>query len=130
MVSMAMPRWLRVRLVGALVGLVTGAGLFGYRWYFRPTTLMIAVGSLDGEAPGLVSAPASRLIEKSAPVRLKVGEAASALEAAEAFSSGKTERAVVRGDVGDLSQAEAVVILAHAAVLLVAPDPRLPSSRI
>ena len=37
------------------------------------------------------------------------------------FSSDKTDLAVVRGDVGDLSQAQAVVILAHAVVLLVAP---------
>ena len=118
---MEMPRWLRVLLVAGIVILAMGAGLFGYRWYFRPTTLTIAVGSLDGEAPRLVSALASRLAETSAPVRLKVVEAGSALEAAEAFSSGKTELAVVRGDVGELSQAQALVILALAAVLLVAP---------
>jgi TRAP transporter TAXI family solute receptor len=121
MVSMEMPRWLRVLLVAGLVILAIGAGLVGYRWYFRPTTLTIAVGSLDGEAARLVSALASRLAETSAPVRLKVVEATSALEAAEAFSSGKTELAVVRGDVGELSQAQALVILAHAVVLLVAP---------
>ena len=48
-------------------------------------------------------------------------ETTTALEAAEMFSSNKTDLAVVRGDVGDLSQAQAVVILAHAVVLLVAP---------
>jgi len=37
------------------------------------------------------------------------------------FSSGKTDLAVVRGDVGDLSQAQAVIVLAHSVVLLVAP---------
>jgi hypothetical protein len=36
--------------------LVLAAGLFGYRWYSRPVTLTIAVGSLDGEATRLVSA--------------------------------------------------------------------------
>jgi TRAP-type uncharacterized transport system substrate-binding protein len=121
MVTMAMPRWLRVLLVASLVILAMAAGLVGYRWYFRPTTLTIAVGSLDGEAPRLVSALASRLAETSAPVRLKVVEAAGPLEAANAFSSGKTDLAVVRGDVGDLSQAQAVVVLAHAVVLLVEP---------
>jgi TRAP-type uncharacterized transport system substrate-binding protein len=107
--------------VAGVVVLVTGAGLFGYRWYFRPTTLTIAVGSLDGEATRLVSALASRLTATNAPVRLKLVETPSAVEAADLFSSNKTDLAVVRGDVGDLSQAQAVVILAHAVVLLVAP---------
>jgi hypothetical protein len=44
----------------------------------------------------------------------------SALEAANAFSSGKTDLAVVPSDVGDLSQAEAVILVAHAVALLVA----------
>ena len=108
-------------LVAGAVGLLTGAGLFAYRWYFRPTTLTIAVGSLDGEAPKLVSALASRLAAANAPVRLKLVETPSAIEAADLFSSNKTDLAVVRGDVGDLSQAQAIVVLAHAVVLLVAP---------
>ena len=91
------------------------------RWYSRPTTLTIAAGSLDGEATKLVSALASRLAATKAPVRLNLVETTSALEAADLFSSDKVDLAVVRGDVGDLSQAQAVVILAHAVVLLVAP---------
>ena len=116
-----MPSWLRMVLVAGVVVLVTGAGLFGYRWYSRPTTLTIAVGSLDGEATKLMSALASRLAAANAPVRLKLVETTSALEAADMFSSNKTDLAVVRGDVGDLSQAQAIIILAHAVVLLVAP---------
>jgi TRAP-type uncharacterized transport system substrate-binding protein len=121
MVSIAMPRWFRFVLVASVVILVTGAGLFGYRWYSRPTTLTIAVGSLDGEAAKLVSALASRLTATNAPVRLKLVETTSAIEAANLFSSNRTDLAVVRADVGDLSQAQAVVILTHAVVLLVAP---------
>ena len=121
MTSIAMPTWLRTILVASVVVLVTGAGLFVYYWYTRPTTLTVAVGSLDGEAPKLMSALASRLAAANAPVRLKLVETTTALEAAEMFSSDKTDLAVVRGDVGDLSQAQAVVILAHAVVLLVAP---------
>ena len=121
MTSIAMPTWLRIILVASVVALVTGAGLFVYYWYTRPTTLTVAVGSLDGEAPKLMSALASRLAAANAPVRLKLVETTTALEAAELFSSNKTDLAVVRGDVGDLSQAQAVVILAHAVVLLVAP---------
>ena len=121
MASIAMPTWLRIILVASVVALVTGAGLFVYYWYTRPTTLTVAVGSLDGEAPKLMSALASRLAAANAPVRLKLVETTTALEAAEMFSSNNTDLAVVRGDVGDLSQAQAVVILAHAVVLLVAP---------
>ena len=121
MASTAMPRWPRIVLVAGVVVLVAGAGLLTFRWYSRPTTLTIAVGSLDGEAPKLVSALASRLAAVNAPVRLKLVETTSALEAADLFSSHKTDLAVVRGDVGDLSQAQAVIILAHAVVLLVAP---------
>jgi TRAP-type uncharacterized transport system substrate-binding protein len=84
-------------------------------------TLSIAVGSLDGEAPKVVSALASRLTAMNAPVRLKVVETSGALESANAFLSGKTDLAVVRGDVGDLSHAQAVIILAQAVAMLVAP---------
>src|SRR6185436_10144853 len=109
--STRMPSWLRMVLVAGVVVLVAGAGLFGYRWYSRPTTLTIAVGSLDGEATKLMSALASRLAAANAPVRLKLVETTSALEAAEMFSSNKTDLAVVRGDVGDLSQAQAVIVV-------------------
>jgi TRAP transporter TAXI family solute receptor len=119
--AIKLPVWLRIIVVAGLVALAGAAGLFAYRWYVRPTTLSIAVGSLDGEAPKVVSALASRLAAMNAPVRLKVVETTGALESANAFSSGKTDLAVVRGDVGDLSHAQAVVILAQAVAMLVAP---------
>ena len=121
MASIAMPGWLRIVLVIGVVVLVAGAGLFGYVWYSRPTTLTIAAGSRAGEATKLVSARPRRLAATKAPVRLNLVETTHALEAADLFSSNKVDLAVVRGDVGDLSQAQAVVILAHAVVLLVAP---------
>lgn len=116
-----MPIWLRSFIVASAVVLVLGAGLFGYRWYSHPTTLTIAVGSLDGEATRLVSALASRLAVVNAPVRLRLVETTNAVDAAERYAAEKVELAVVRGDVGDLSQAQAIVVLAHAVVLLVAP---------
>ena len=82
-----MPSWLRMVVVAGAVVLVTGAALFGYHWYARPTTLTIAVGSLDGEAGRIVSAIASRFTATNAPVRLKIIETSSAAEAANAFSS-------------------------------------------
>jgi TRAP-type uncharacterized transport system substrate-binding protein len=119
--TIRLPIWLRVVVVVGLVALTAGVSLFAYRWYVRPQTLSIAVGSFDGEAPKIVSALASRLTAMNAPVRLKVVETAGALESAKAFSSGKTDLAVVRGDVGDLSHAQAVVIMAQAVAMLVAP---------
>ena len=122
MAPIVMPRWLRIVLVAGVVVLVTGAALFGYRWYSRPTTLTIAVGSLDGEAPR--SRVGDREPARRPPTR-RYGSSSwrrpSAIEAADLFSSDKTDLAVVRGDVGDLSQAQAVVIVARAVVLLMAP---------
>ena len=116
-----LPAWLRIAVVVVLVIVVSGASLFAYRWYVRPVTLTIAVGSLDGDAPKIVSALASRLVVNKAPVRLKVVETKGPADSAAAFSSGKTDLAVVRGDVGDLSQAQAIVVLTEAVALLVAP---------
>ncbi|KWV60429.1 C4-dicarboxylate ABC transporter substrate-binding protein [Bradyrhizobium macuxiense] len=117
-------RWplpLRITLVAGLMLLLGGAGILGYRWYVRPTTLTVAAGSLDGEVTKLVSAIAGRLSESGAPVRLKVVQTAGPRESADLFASGKVDLAVVRGDVGDLSEARAVAVLAHAVALLVAP---------
>jgi TRAP-type uncharacterized transport system substrate-binding protein len=121
MVSLNLPLWLRFVLVLGVVGLASGASLIAYRYYSRPVTLSVAVGSIDGEAAKAFSAIASRLISTNAPVRLKVIDSGTALEAAKAFSAGKVDLAVVRGDVGDLSQAQAVVVVSHVVALIVAP---------
>jgi TRAP-type uncharacterized transport system substrate-binding protein len=121
MTSFGLPGWLRIALVAGIVVLVAGAGLFAYRWYTRPTTLSIAVGSLDGEAARIITAIAGRFTEKNAAVRLNIVEMAGAAESAAAFASGKTDLAIVRGDVGDLSKAQAVIVAARAVALLVAP---------
>jgi TRAP-type uncharacterized transport system substrate-binding protein len=81
----------------------------------------VAVGSIDGEAANAMSAIASRLVSTKAPVRLKVVDSGTALEAAKAFSAGNVDLAVVRGDVGDLSQAQAVVVVSHVVALIIAP---------
>ncbi len=119
--SLKVPLWLRiVSLVGVVI-LVTGASLFAYRYYTRPATLTLAAGSIDGEGVKAMSAIASRLASTSAPVRLRVIDAGTLREAAEQFASGKVDLAVVRGDVGDLSNAQTVVLLGHVVALIVAP---------
>jgi TRAP-type uncharacterized transport system substrate-binding protein len=121
MASLNLPLWLRFVLLAGVVGVVSGASLVAYRYYTHPVTLSVAVGSIDGEAAKAMSAIASRLVATSAPVRLKVIDSGTALEAAKAFSAGNSDLAVVRGDVGDLSKAQAVVVVSHMVALIVAP---------
>src|SRR5260221_8297504 len=121
MVSLKLPLWLRFVLLVGVLALASGVSLLAYRYYTRPVTLSIAVGSIDGEAAKAMSAIASQLVSTNAPVRLKVIDSGTALEAANAFSAGKVDLAVVRGDVGDLSQAQAVVVVSHVVVLIIAP---------
>jgi TRAP-type uncharacterized transport system substrate-binding protein len=116
-----LPLWLRFALLVGALGLGSGASLLAYRYLTRPTTLSVAVGSIDGEAVKAMSAIASRLASTNAPVRLKVIDSGTAPEAAKAFSAGNADLAVVRSDVGDLSQAQAVVVVSHLVVLVIAP---------
>jgi len=119
--SIRIPLWLRVvSLVGVII-VVTGASLLAYRWYARPVTLTLAVGSIDGEGAKAMSAMASQLVSNGASVRLKVIDTGTALESAKQFAAGNVDLAVVRGDVGDLSRAQAIVVLTHATVLIIAP---------
>src|ERR1700704_4864535 len=121
MMSIKLPLWLRFFLLIGVAAFAAGAGLLAYRYYTRSATLSVAVGSIDGEAAKAMSAIASELVSTNARVRLKVIDSGTALEAANAFSAGKVDLAVVRGDVGDLSQAQAVVVVSHVVVLIVAP---------
>src|SRR5881398_1946304 len=121
MTSIKLPLWLRFLLLVGVAVFAAGAGLLAYRYYTRPATLTVAVGSIDGEAAKAMSAIAGEFVSTNAPVRLKVIDSGTALEAAAAFSAGKVDLAVVRGDVGDLSQAQAVVVVSHVVVLIVAP---------
>src|SRR5450755_3279219 len=121
MASSKFPLWLRFFLVVVALALAAGVGLFGYRYWTHPVTLTVAVGSIDGEAAKAMSAIASRLVSTKAPVRFKVIDTGTALEAAQAFAAGKVNLAVVRGDVGDLSQGGSVVVVAHVVALIIAP---------
>src|SRR5271154_3190916 len=101
MISPNLPLWLRFVLLVGVIGLASGASLLAYRYYTRPVTLSVAVGSVDGEAAKAMSAIAGRLVTTNAPVRLKVVDSGTVLEAANAFAAGKVDLAVVRGDVGE-----------------------------
>jgi TRAP-type uncharacterized transport system substrate-binding protein len=120
-IKMKLPLWLRFVLLVGVVVLAAGASLLAYRYYTRPVTLTVAVGSIDGEAAKAMSDIANQMVSTNASVRLKVVDTGTAFEAAKAFSDKKVDLAVVRGDVGDLSQAQAVVVVAHMVALIIAP---------
>ncbi len=77
-----------------------GSAALAYRWYCGPTTLTIAVGSLDGEAARIVSAIAARLVSMKAPVPLSVIDVPSALDAAQGVCQGHSG-AGYQKDLGD-----------------------------
>jgi TRAP-type uncharacterized transport system substrate-binding protein len=117
----ALPLWVRAVLLVGVLCLLAGAGLISYRLYERPTTLTVAVGSFDGEARQAASLIAGQLAATNSSIRLKVENAGNVLDAAKAFASGKADLAVVRADVGDLSQARTVAVMAEGVVMIVAP---------
>jgi TRAP-type uncharacterized transport system substrate-binding protein len=119
--SIALPLWVRAVLLAGVFCIIGGAGLIAYRYYQRPTTLTIAVGSLDGEAKQIASIIAGRFATTDSSIRLKVENSGSVLDAAKAFADGKADLAVVRADVGDLQQARAIAITGHGVVMIVAP---------
>ncbi|MCK1407136.1 TAXI family TRAP transporter solute-binding subunit [Bradyrhizobium sp. 76] len=121
MTSIRLSLWLRFVLIAGLAALAAGAGLLGYRYYTKPVSLTVAVGSIDGEAAQAMSAIAGKLVSMNAPVRLTIIDTGTALAAGKMFAAGKTDLAVVRGDVGDLSEAQAVVVVSHLVALVMAP---------
>ncbi len=76
-----LPRWLRVTLVTCLAALAGGAGLFAYRYATHPTTLTLAAGSIDGDVPRLMSIISAQMAATGSPVRLKVIDKGTALDA-------------------------------------------------
>ena len=116
-----LPVWVRAVLLAGVVCLVGGAGLVAYRLSQRPTILTVAVGSLDGEARQSAALIAGQFASVGSPIRLRIENTGNVLDAAKAFAAGKADLAVVRADVGDLSQARAVAVMAEGVVMIVAP---------
>ncbi len=124
--SVALPLWARAVLLAGVVCMVAGAGLALYRYYVKPTTLSLAVGSFDGQAAQIASIVAGRLDATNSPVRLKIVRTDNAVDSAKMFAAGKVDLAIVRADVGDLSQARSVALVAKSVLMILA----LPGSGI
>ena len=119
--SFQLPTWLKIMMVGVVTALAVGAGVFGYRYFTYPVTLTVAAGSADGYAAQIMSSIAGRLTATGSPVRLKVVSVDSAFDAAKAFSAGKVDLAIIRADVGNLSEARTVIVAAHGVILIIVP---------
>jgi len=115
-----LPRWIRVALVAGIIVLAAGAGVFAYRLLTRPVTLTVSAGSVDGESTRMMSAIATRLASSKSHIRLKVVDKGTALAASQAFSAGEVDLAIVRGDIGDLSAARAVVLVTYGVLMIIA----------
>jgi hypothetical protein len=63
-----LPLWLRFFLLIGVAVFAAGAGLLAYRYYTRPVTLTVAVGSIDGEAAKAMSAIAGELVSTNAQI--------------------------------------------------------------
>jgi TRAP-type uncharacterized transport system substrate-binding protein len=116
-----LPRWIRVVLLGCVTVFAVGLSLYAYYYFTQPRTLTVAVGSVDGEAAAIMSTIATRLASTKSPVRLKVLDTGTAIEATRAFAAGKADLAIARADLGDLSAARSIVVVANLTVLLVVP---------
>ena len=116
-----LPVWVRAVLLVGVICLVAGTALISYRLSQQPKILTVAVGSLDGEARQSASLIAGQFAAIGSPIRLKIENTGNVLDAAKAFAAGKADLAVVRADVGDLSQARAVAVMAEGVVMIVAP---------
>ena len=115
-----LPLWARAVLLAGLVGVALGASLVAYRYYSKPVTLSLAVGSFDGEAAKLASLIAGRLDAAKSAVHVKVVATDSVLDSAKLFAAGKTDLAIVRADVGDLSLARSVVLVNKSVLMILA----------
>jgi TRAP-type uncharacterized transport system substrate-binding protein len=117
----ALPLWARVTLLVGFLGIAFSTILISYRIYRRPMVLTLAVGSSDGAARQIASIIAGRLATTNSPVRLRVENSGTALDAARALATGKVDLAFVRADVGDLHDARAIALTGRGVLTIVAP---------
>ena len=118
---MWLPRWVRIGIVFSALCFIAAACTMAYRWFTAPVTLTVAVASIDGEAPRLMNAIASGLPLSGTRIRLDFVQKESTIAATDAFANEEVDLAVVRSDVGNLSTARTVVLLAYGTVVVVAP---------
>jgi TRAP transporter TAXI family solute receptor len=104
----------RTRLALVVLGLLVGIGAIvgGITYYvMRPVTLRIAVGPANSDDVKVVQSLAQAFARDHDYIRLRPIMTDGTVESAEMLASGKTDLAVVRGDLDLPKEAEAVAYL-------------------
>jgi ABC-type nitrate/sulfonate/bicarbonate transport system substrate-binding protein len=117
----ALPFRGRVALLIGIFGFAAGAALMSYQFYRRPVVLTLAVGSSDGAATQIASDIAGRLATTNSPIRLKVENVGTEVDAARSFAAGTADLAIVRADAGNLHDGRAVAVTARGVLTVIAP---------
>jgi TRAP transporter TAXI family solute receptor len=99
-----------------------GAAAAGLYYVLRPTTLRIAVGPAGSDDQKLVQLMAQTFARDNSSIRLTLVNTQGATESVAAFSAGKADLAVARGDMALPANAESVAILRKNVVVLWAPS--------
>ena len=123
----APPRPRRKRKNYSLLILAAGIFMFGAAaatlyYVLRPTTLRIAVGPAGSDDQKLVQLMAQTFARDNSSIRLTLVNTQGATESVAAFSAGKADLAVARGDMALPANAESVAILRKNVVVLWAPS--------
>ncbi|RTL54032.1 MAG: TAXI family TRAP transporter solute-binding subunit [Bradyrhizobiaceae bacterium] len=114
----------RLRSLMVVLAILVGIGaIVGGIYYYvtRPITLRIAVGPANSDDVRVVQSLAQTFARDHAHIRLRPIVTEGAVESADLLSSGKTDLAVLRGDIDLPKNAEAVAYLRKNFAVLWAP---------
>ena len=118
-------RMSRHSLLIAIGVILAGAGVAVVVSYIqsKPTSLKIAVGPKQSEDLKLVQGLAQYFARERGPIRLKVINQDSALQAAEALDAGTVDLAVVRRDVAMPKMGQVIAVHRRNVAVLIVPPP-------
>ncbi len=119
----------RQKLLFALITIaITLAGLAAVRYFARPVTLVFAVAPAGGPEQAFAEKLAGLVAQQSWRARLRVSVEETPALALARFAQGKADLAIARTDMRIPSQARALALLDHVALVIAAPkSPKLRS---
>jgi TRAP-type uncharacterized transport system substrate-binding protein len=112
-------RLLTLVAIGAIIT-IAGAAALALYYYERPTILRVAV-TRDSDDQQVLAAAAHEFAQRRESLRLKPVLVDSLSEASHAFEDERVDLAIVRSDISMPVNGQTVLIMRHAAALLVAP---------
>ncbi len=99
---------------------VVAVAIVGYYLLSQPTKLTIAVGPPGSDDQKMVEAIAHRLQARREPIQLKILYKDGSVQSSDAIDAGKTDLAVIRGDLPKQPNAGLVLILRRDPVMILA----------